>query len=150
MTVIEANAEKYQFVYHSTLAPRNGYTVFGAVCRAARVRNLERGIGGVLLFDGECFFQWAHGPRQVVQALLNAIKADTRHQQVKVWLEGPAPQAPPDSSWHAGFIDAAVLDSFTSSCAAAGALRWDAMNRLFENADLQPALAAAALEPSRI
>ena len=146
--MIRAPAKNCQFAYHSRLAPGNGHTVFGAVCRASRVRNLARGIGGVLLFDGECFFQWVHGPQPAVQALLNAICDDTRHSQLKILLNDAAPQEPPHCSWHAGFVDAAALESFIASCAAAGVLESQAMFTLFSQADLQPALPCMELEHS--
>lgn len=141
----ESHVKKYQFAYHSRLAPGNGYTVFGAVCRAARVRNLARGIGGVLLFDGECFFQWVHGPQPAVHALLKAICDDSRHSQLTMLLNGPASPAPPHSHWHAGFVDAAVLESFMGHCAATSVLEPQAMRALFSQADLQPALPCAEL-----
>jgi Sensors of blue-light using FAD len=148
--VTEAPTEKVQFAYCSRLAPGNSYTVFGAVCRAARLRNLERGIGGVLLFDGECFLQWAHGPKQAVQDLFNAIRGDPRHHQMTVLLDGLASQAPAHSSWHAGFVDAMTLERFMARCKSAGAVEPEEMFMLFSQADLQPALPCTELEHSNL
>ena len=133
------NTEPLHVIYVSQLAPGQDCAVFSVISRSARARNLERGIAGVLLFDGERFLQWLHGAHDAVSQLMDAIVADARHTDVRVLLRMPLPTVaahPP--LWRAGFIDAEVLDVFTESDPADGSAMLDGLARLVALADLDP------------
>jgi len=125
-------------VYTSQLAADCDYAVFAPICRCARSRNAELGIAGVLLFDGQRFLQWLHGPVEAVSALMCAVSADPRHKDIVVHLEATLPASPSQRCWRAGFIDAEALDAFTPF--GPGSDRsFDHLLRLIDLADLEPA-----------
>ena len=130
--------EPLHVVYISRLAPLRNSTVFGSICLLARARNIDWGISGVLLFDGERFLQWLCGPPARVSRLMRAIVADERHTDVRVLLETTLPATASAQLWRAGFVDADALDDFmTVDMADHGALL-DGLARLVANADLEP------------
>ena len=138
------NTEPLHVVYVSQLAPGESCAAFSAICRWARPRNLERGISGVLLFDGERFLQWLHGGHDEVSRLMAAIAADPRHAAVRVLLQAPLPAAATDPRWRAGFVDAEALDTFIALAAADRDAMLDGLTRLVAQADLDPVQPSAA------
>lgn len=133
------NTQPLHVVYVSQLAPGQSCAVFSAISRCARAHNLERGIAGVLLFDGERFLQWLHGGHDEVSRLMAAIAADARHTAVRVLLQTPLPAAAADPPlWRAGFVDAEALDAFAALDPADGGAMLDGLAQLVAEADLDP------------
>lgn len=56
----------------------------GELFSAARSHNKKNGITGALLLSNESFVQTLEGEQDVVQELLGRIRADTRHDQLKI------------------------------------------------------------------
>jgi hypothetical protein len=125
-------------VYTSQLAPGYDHLVFGAICRASRARNAQRGIGGVLLFDGHRFLQWLHGSRDAVLPLMSAIAVDTRHEDVAVHYEGMPRGVAFEPAWRAGFVDAPALDRFIALRGSDEELLLAGLKRLLGQAELDP------------
>ena len=50
----------------------------------ARARNASENLSGLLLYDGEHFFQWLEGPVESVHSVWNAIQVDPRHSHVEL------------------------------------------------------------------
>jgi len=88
----------------SRLAPSEDYRAFAAVSRTSRARNPELGIGGALLFDGESFCHWLHGPADAVNRLVTTIALDRRHVDFTVLHYGGVEIAPPNRHWCSGFV----------------------------------------------
>lgn len=124
--------------YTSRLAPGQDYSVFGPICRTARSRNARLGIGGVLLFDGQRFFQWLYGPPPPVRQLMDTIALDPRHADVVVCLDQRAGSQAADAHWRSGFIEPEALDELLGLDAldAVGVLT--AIDRLVGRADMEP------------
>lgn len=137
-------AQELHLVYISQLAPGRDYSVFGEVCRLARSRNFERGIAGVLLFDGHRFVQWVHGQRDAVRELMGAIVLDSRHTGMSVRLEAMLPALEREPTWRSGFISVDALDAFAALDHADAAALLEGLARLIDEADMEPAL---PLEP---
>ena len=78
----------YEIFYCSLLAQDLPATAVGAIVSQARVRNAERRITGLLVFDGMRFCQHLEGPRDAVQALMDRIEGDPRHVEVRVVYKG--------------------------------------------------------------
>jgi len=107
------NAPQLRHVaYTSRLAPGRNYGCFGEICRLARAFNGRQGIAGVLLFDGERFFQWLYGPGGPVDALMARIAVDPRHEAVRMHLATETPPLDVVTIWRAGFVDGDALDRF--------------------------------------
>jgi hypothetical protein len=99
------------FLYTSRLAPGAGFEVVPSILEVSRARNRERGLTGILVFDGERFAQWLEGPPAQVLALAARIEADTRHVDLRVLYAGCRTAAARRSErWSAGYAEAADLD----------------------------------------
>ncbi|WP_313072688.1 BLUF domain-containing protein [Melaminivora sp.] len=107
-----------QFAYHSKLA--NGYDVncVGPIIKAARVFNALHGITGVLLFDGERFFQYVEGESATINALAERIHRDPRHQHVTALLHEPLHTGRRYPHWSMAFSSVdedAIIDQMIAS-----------------------------------
>jgi hypothetical protein len=78
----------HEILYCSVLAADQSPAVVGQIVAVARSRNAERGITGLLVFDGMRFCQHFEGPRDSVIHLMGRIEQDSRHAQVRVVYEG--------------------------------------------------------------
>lgn len=139
-------------VYLSMLAPgSNDDATFADIREQARARNPERGLAGVLLFDGRRFLHWVYGQRDDVRQLMGAIALDARHTALSVRLEAMLPelQLEPVPSWRSGTVDAAALDAFSALRASDGMAVLAALGRLIDGAQLEPPLPVPALLASR-
>ena len=67
------------FLYHSQLAPGADATCIAGIVKAARTFNRSVGITGMLVFDGERFFQYIEGPAEQLKLLVESISKDERH-----------------------------------------------------------------------
>lgn len=99
-----SNPDSLHVVSISRLAPNEDYRAFAAVSRTARARNPELGIGGALLFDGEYFCHWMHGPADAVNRLVTTIALDRRHVDFNVLHYGGSDFTPSHHSWCSGFV----------------------------------------------
>jgi methanogenic corrinoid protein MtbC1 len=57
----------------------------------ARARNRRFGVTGMLICEGDRYFQWLEGPDKAVGALWDAIRRDERHHEIEVLGEGVTP-----------------------------------------------------------
>lgn len=80
--------ELHEILYCSLLAADQPPNAVGRIVSLARMRNAERGITGLLVFDGMRFCQHIEGPRTEVTALLAAIEQDPRHTDIRVVYDG--------------------------------------------------------------
>lgn len=124
--------------YSSELAPGQDYTVFAAICRTARRRNAELGIAGVLMFDGQRFFQWLYGPPAAVTALMERIEADPRHVNFSLSLEVRLPLASGVPVWRSGYADVDAMDDLVGLRGTPTESVLAVIRRVSEAADLDP------------
>ena len=110
---------------------------FADMCRSADLRNPQRRIAGVLLFDGRRLLHWIHGPPEDVRQLMGAVVLDPRHTALSLRLEAMLPaQASSDTAWRTGLVDPEAMDVFAAAeCPDARAVL-DALGRLIEQAEL--------------
>lgn len=115
-----------ELLYVSTLAPDQRPTVVGQIVAQARARNAERGITGLLVFDGIHFCQHMEGAADVVTPLMARIQQDDRHRGVRVLYQGARDERryqrfdlgfaqsdePDDMAGIQGFEGAAALERF--------------------------------------
>lgn len=94
----------YEIIYVSTLAPDAPIRVVGEIAATSRVRNQQRGITGLLIFDGMRFCQQLEGAQRDVVRLLDKIRQDHRHVDMEVV--------------HDGFLDARRFQQFNLGYAA--------------------------------
>jgi len=82
----------YEVLYVSTLSVDQPLTVVHAIAARARIHNRERGITGLLVFDGARFCQQLEGPEAAVRTLMQHIREDPRHIYVEVLHDAPLAQ----------------------------------------------------------
>ena len=143
------STDEFHLAYISTLAPGCDHTVFSAVCRTSRARNAERGIAGVLLFDGQRFCQWLYGPKHSVTKLMSEIALDERHTDLSMRLETMLPALHFEPHWHAGFVDAEALDAFAAIDSGSDDAVIEGLAKMISQADLEPPLLVIALHATR-
>jgi hypothetical protein len=57
----------------------------------ARERNKKFGVTGMLVHEGDRFFQWLEGPGSALEGLWSSIKRDDRHEDIELLGEGVTP-----------------------------------------------------------
>jgi hypothetical protein len=85
----------YRLIYRShSLLPNGGKDENGLleILKQARIRNALKGITGALMLYDDWFAQVLEGPQAAVEALYAKIKADTRHDAVRVSEAGQVPK----------------------------------------------------------
>ena len=100
------------YVSEAVLAPENLKQEIEAIVAAARTKNSELGITGVLFFENQHFFQTIEGEEQHLRDLYQAIEKDARHKEIKVLIDRPIEKrAFPDWDMDAFFVDSPELIS---------------------------------------
>ena len=79
----------YRLIYTSTAAPEKGESDFRAIATFAAMNNAAHDIVGLLIVYGHDIMQVLEGPKEAVLRLMQNIKADERHYDVKVVFESP-------------------------------------------------------------
>lgn len=81
-----------EILYCSVLSPSEPPLTVGQIVAQARMRNAQRGITGLLVFDGSRFCQHLEGPSEAVEALMARIAHDTRHSDIRILYSGRRPE----------------------------------------------------------
>ncbi|MBL8506247.1 MAG: diguanylate phosphodiesterase [Methylobacillus glycogenes] len=92
-------------VYRSRLSRPLAQDELSNLVDKAAKRNQENGVSGILLFDGEHFFQYIEGPDKALKATYEHIRSDPLHHHVVTLLSDYAPSAR-FSNWAMQLIDA--------------------------------------------
>lgn len=66
-------------LYRSHLAPDRDIACVSEIIKTARSFNPAHGLTGILVFDGQRFFQYLEGPQPALQRLAQSICHDPRH-----------------------------------------------------------------------
>ncbi len=88
----DASPGLYEFLYTSQLGAQASPLVVGQILSRARPTNAQAGVSGLLIFDGQRFFQHLEGPRPTLEALMGRIVGDSRHEDMRILHEGLLPQ----------------------------------------------------------
>ncbi len=83
-------APLYFLIYVSQATPPMTGAMLDALREQASHSNRSTGLTGCLLYQDGLFMQMLEGPREVVTALIDKVKADPRHHDVRIVIEGPA------------------------------------------------------------
>lgn len=78
----------YEVLYVSVLAPGVPVSAVATIAGHARAANAQRGITGLLVFDGNCFCHQLEGMQKSVLSTMARIDQDPRHVQVSVLHQG--------------------------------------------------------------
>ncbi len=143
-------SNELHLAYMSHLAPGCDYSVFAAVSRASRIRNVQTGVAGVLLFDGQRFFQWMYGIPDVASRLMTAIARDRRHTELSAYVDTLMPAADFPAIWRAGFVEEQSLDELVACKSSDAGQMLTAIGRVLEQADLDAPVTVTALRDFRL
>jgi hypothetical protein len=77
------------YVSRKTVAWPDDATDVAAITEVARSRNAELAVTGALISTRANFAQLLEGPSAAVDALMDSIRADPRHREVRVVANGP-------------------------------------------------------------
>ncbi|MEY4563214.1 MAG: hypothetical protein RLZZ618_2491 [Pseudomonadota bacterium] len=120
----------------SQLTDTSDASVYAAIVRGARRRNVARGITGALVFDGERFCQLVEGSEDAISLLFPRIASDGRHGRLDVLASGVGPRH--FSEWHSGYCNHDDLDVFVGPQAMSGHAALAHFLALVQRCDLSP------------
>jgi hypothetical protein len=84
LAAAEAETPLAAVVYRSVADRRLSPARLGELLDAARARNAEENLTGLLLYDGERFVQWLEGPADGLHRVWTSIQADGRHADIEL------------------------------------------------------------------
>ena len=80
-------SQLFHFSYISKLSPEYDATHVVDIIKVSRKNNIKDHITGILVYDGERFFQYIEGPKATVLNLLSRLKSDHRHVGMSILFE---------------------------------------------------------------
>jgi hypothetical protein len=95
----------YQMIYSSESATPMQVDELEEMLEQARSSNAEKGITGALIYVDGVFLQILEGDMETVQALMEKIAKDFRHETVTVLKQGPV-DAAAFSDWDMAYVSA--------------------------------------------
>jgi hypothetical protein len=94
-----------QIIYASAASKKMTGEELEEILETARRNNSEKGISGMLLYHGGSFLQVLEGPDEELKGLIAKIKADERHNKIKLLFMDRVDEKEFDD-WSMGFVDA--------------------------------------------
>lgn len=86
-------ASLHQFLYLSRIVGDKPFEAIAEIATQARHNNRQAGITGVLVFDGAQVCQYVEGATEAIDALIERLRRDPRHEDLLVLhhaaLDGP-------------------------------------------------------------
>lgn len=101
---VALNSNLYCILYHSQLAPSAPISCVADIVKTARGFNKDHEITGILVFDGQRFFQYLEGPQQAVADLVKAIAADPRHVEFRLQHQGERMEERMFRNWSMAYV----------------------------------------------
>ena len=86
----DAAAPLYFLIYVSQATPPMTEATLDALREQSRTLNRSTGLTGCLLYQDGLFMQMLEGQREAVSALMDKVKTDPRHRDLRIVIEGPA------------------------------------------------------------
>lgn len=102
------NTNLHVVMYDSETAKLFEESEMNAIVTAAELYNSAHEITGVLLYADSKWTQILEGPKDELQDLMKRIKKDTRHRNLRVYLDEPLP-ARNFASWSMGSVLGGVV-----------------------------------------
>ena len=93
-----------QFLYLSQVRGDKPFETIAVVVAEARQLNAEQSITGVLVFDGAQVCQYVEGEPGAIDALIERLVVDQRHEKLQVLHHGPLPGERRFAGWRLGYL----------------------------------------------
>lgn len=101
------------FLYRSKLAPGVHASCVATIIKTARHLNSSADITGMLVFDGENFFQYLEGMPGRLQPLIDALAQDERHVAFTPLERSPCRAGRRYGRWSMGYLELDETDGLT-------------------------------------
>ena len=101
---VALNSKPYCVLYHSQIAPSAPISCVADIVKTARGFNKDHDITGILVFDGQRFFQYLEGPKEAVMGLVVRIAQDSRHVQFRLQHQGPCAEERMFRNWSMAYV----------------------------------------------
>lgn len=131
-------SELFHFAYISKLSPVYDASCVSDIVKLSRKNNVKNHLTGILVYDGENFFQYIEGEKTKVLTLLEKLKLDPRHSNFSILFKDRLNSQRIYNDWHLAYYyveESNFLDSFNQ-------LNFDQilnkMNSLKFEADFEP------------
>lgn len=114
---IDADPELSHVIYHSAATEPMSDEALSDLLQEARAKNARMGITGMLLYSEGSFLQVVEGPPTNVEAVIESISRDPRHERMGIIYDEPIPERA-FADWSMGFSqfdpnDVDDLEGFT-------------------------------------
>ena len=86
------DATVYHVIYTSVALEKFSQLQLRELLIVSRRNNQPRGLTGLLLYQDGLFMQFLEGPKQEVSRLINILRKDTRHGNLRIVKQGNLPQ----------------------------------------------------------
>jgi hypothetical protein len=93
-----------QFLYLSQVRGDKPFETIAEVVAEARRLNVEQSITGVLVFDGAQVCQYVEGEEGAIDALIERLTADPRHEKLQVLHHAPLLGKRRFGRWRLGYL----------------------------------------------
>lgn len=94
-----------QIIYASAAKAKMSSLELEEILETARRNNSGKGISGMLVYHGGSFLQVLEGPAEDLENLIAKIKADPRHENIKLLFMDEIEEKEFEE-WSMGFVDA--------------------------------------------
>lgn len=127
-----------QFLYLSRIAGEKPFEVIAEVAIEARRNNARDGITGVMVFDGAHVCQYIEGSLIAIDALVERLQCDPRHEALQVLHHGPSDGDRRFARWRMGYLLLDDGQELTRFAALRGPAAVDAVLDQLPLVDLEP------------
>lgn len=105
-----SNSSIERLVYRSRVVQPVPMIALDEILQAAHARNARLGVTGALGFTGRTYIQFLEGPAESLDSLMEQLRGDPRHTDLRVLARGPAAgRLVPD--WSMARIDLTLLEA---------------------------------------
>jgi hypothetical protein len=126
-----------RLLYVSALAAGVPVTEVSRIVGAARLRNAEDALTGLLVFGGDTFCQYVEGPPEAVQALLQRLRRDRRHHEIEILAEDIWQGRRRFCDWRLGYVDSFESDELGALRGLRGGEALTRFEKLLPRLDVQ-------------
>lgn len=121
-----------RIIFISKSAPETHYGTLLDLLSQTKVNNPQRGITSVLIWDGTFFLQVLEGTDDVLESLIEKIRKDIRHFDVKIISDETISERAIDS-WYMSYINSSkIARNMLTTIIGADELSYESLNK--ENA----------------
>lgn len=115
----------HMLLYTSVLALDSSPSCVADIVRRARINNQKTGVTSLLVFDGMSFLQYLEGAAEAVGRLMDKIRRDKRHTDIRILYDQPAspPRRFDNQALAYGLTTPELLTTLFNGCSGPAAMQ---------------------------